>query len=127
MPTSNDFTRFDFDSKSNDGSYKSQNGENNAGEYGQVNPSLTSDQEPEPASGIQRWVNYPNVYQYGYDANNRQCSSDKADTPEAIASETRESMSNFADLQAHLNNSLDVIGGRVSHDRTKPWEPPHGE
>ena len=58
---------------------------------------------------------------------NTQFSQDKSGEPQDLARETADSQRAFANLQVYLNNSLDVIGGRVAHDQTKPWEPPHGE
>lgn len=56
----------------------------------------------------------------------RQFSSDKADTPEAMAAETRDSQNAFAELQNFLMNNLETPGSRVCHYGDRPWTPPHG-
>ena len=56
-----------------------------------------------------------------------QFSSDKADTPEAMANETADSQSAFAELQNFLMGNLETPGSRVVNDSRKPWTPPHGE
>jgi hypothetical protein len=99
-PTPNDYSRVNFSN-----SPKS--------EYGQVNPS---DPYPNAPSELIPTPGDPE----------RQFSSDKASTPEAMASETDDSQSAFAELQTFLMNNLETPGSRVCHDQTKPYRPPHG-
>jgi hypothetical protein len=101
MPTPNEFSRVTLS-----GSPRQ--------EYGQVNPSDTylaagTDQVPTEGEPKQ-W----------------QVSSDKASTPEAMASETDDSQSAFVELQTFLMNNLETPGTRVCHPQSKPWAPPHG-
>ena len=56
-----------------------------------------------------------------------QFSEDKASTPEAMATETSDSQSAFAELQQFLNNNLPTAGSRVCHPGKDKWTPPHGE
>jgi hypothetical protein len=82
-------------------------------EYGQVNPADTYPNAPSeliPTPGDPE----------------RQFSEDKASTPDAMASETDDSQSSFAELQTFLMNNLETPGSRVCHDQTKPYRPPHG-
>jgi hypothetical protein len=101
MPTSNDYSRVNFTD-----SPKS--------EYGQVNPADTYPAMPSelvPSEGPPKHL---------------QVSSDKASTPDAMASETDDSQNAFAELQTFLMNNLETPGSRVCHDQTKPYRPPHG-
>ena len=70
---------------------------------------------------------YPNIRGYGYDPTNSQFSSDKSSTWQEQSRETEQAQNSFADLQQHLNNSLDTLGSRVAHPQDKPWTPPAGE
>ena len=102
MPTPNEFSRVNF---SNSPAPE---------EYGQVNPSdtysnVSTDQVPSEG-----------------DPKQLQVSSDKASTPEAMASETDDSQSAFAELQTFLMNNLETPGTRVCHPQNKPWTPPQG-
>jgi hypothetical protein len=100
-PTPNEFSRVNFSNSPRQ-------------EYGQVNPSDTYPNAPSeliPSEG---------------DPKQLQVSSDKASTPEAMASETEDSQSAFADLQKFLMNNLETPGSRVCHDQTKTYRPPHG-
>ncbi len=110
MPTPNEFTAFHFGEQQQD--YK-DGSQRDGGDYGQVNPELTG---PHPGNAM-----IPDSVP------SKQFSSDTNGTPTALADETRASMSKFAELQEHLNNSLETPGTRVWHDRAKPWTPPHGE
>jgi hypothetical protein len=101
MPTPNEFSRVTFS-----GSPRQ--------EYGQVNPSDTY-----PAAGTDQVPTEGEPKQW-------QASSDKASTPEAMASETSESQNAFAELQTFLMNNLETPGSRVCHDQTKPYRPSHG-
>jgi hypothetical protein len=99
-PTPNDYSRVNFSD-----SPKS--------EYGQVNPS---DTYPNAPSELVPTPGDPKL----------QFSSDKASTPEAMASETDDSQSASASLQKFLNNNLPTAGSRVCNDQRKPWTPPQG-
>jgi hypothetical protein len=101
MPTPNDYSRVIFSDSPRE-------------EYGQVNPSDTYPAMPSelvPSEG---------------DPKQLQVSSDKASTPDAMASETDDSQNAFAELQTFLMNNLETPGARVCHDQTKPYRPPHG-
>lgn len=100
MPTPNDYSRVNFSDSTRE-------------EYGQVNPSDTYPAMPSelvPSPGDPE----------------RQFSSDKASTPEQLASETDDSINAFADLQQFLNNNLETPGSRVCNPLSKPYRPPHG-
>jgi hypothetical protein len=101
MPTPNDYSRVNFSNSPA------------PAEYGQVNPSDTYRAMPSelvPSPGDPE----------------RQFSSDKASTPEAMDSETSGSLSAFAELQQFLNNNLETPGSRVCNPQSRPWTPPHG-
>ncbi len=68
-------------------------------------------------------------FQFGKDdATNREFSSDKSSTPDAMAQETANSQNAFAELQDFLMHSLYTPGSRVCHDTMEgPWTPPHPE
>ena len=55
-----------------------------------------------------------------------QVSTNKASTPDAMATETDDSQSAFAELQQFLNNNLETPGSRICHPQSKPWTPPQG-
>jgi hypothetical protein len=100
-PTPNDYGRINFSDTPKT-------------EYGQVNPADTYPALPSelvPSEG---------------DPKQAQVSSNKASTPEAMASETDDSQNAFAELQQFLNNSLETPGARVCHPLDRPWTPPHG-
>jgi hypothetical protein len=100
-PTPNDYSRVNFSDSPKQ-------------EYGQVNPSDTyppTSTDQVPSEG---------------DPKQLQVSSDKASTPDAMASETDDSQSAFAELQTFLMNNLETPGSRVCHDQTKTYRPPHG-
>ena len=114
MPVEHQFERFDFEPKANDGSYQ-QHGDSFAAEFTQVRPDLYT----APEEALPRFVPaYPETYEL---------SSDVTGTPEALASETADSQSNFADLQWFLMNNLETIGSRVAHLANKPWVSPTEE
>jgi hypothetical protein len=111
MPTPNDYSRVTFGSSQE--SYRTHS-EETGGESGQVDPTLVYP----PTSTDQLPVEG--------DPKRLQVSSDKASTPEAMAAETDESQSAFAELQHFLNNDLQTAGSRVCHPLDKPWTPPNG-
>ncbi len=90
-----------------------------SGDFGQVGQA--------PSTPVVSTENYPNQFGYGPDPSNREFSSDKAATPEAMAAETAGSESAFAELQHFLNNSLETPGSRVCHPLDTPWTPPTGD
>jgi hypothetical protein len=90
-----------------------------SGEFGQAAQA--------PLNGIVATENYPNQLGGGYDPNNRQFSNDKADTPQAMATETGNSQDAFSELQQFLNNTLETPGSRVCHPLDTPWTPPTGD
>jgi hypothetical protein len=77
MPTPNDYSRVNFSDSPRE-------------EYGQVNPSDT-------------YPNAPSELIPNPGDPERQFSSDKASTPEAMATETDDSQNAFAELQTFLN------------------------
>jgi hypothetical protein len=102
MPTPNEFSRIDFSRApaSQDAS------EPEASQFG-----------PYPGPDLVPTEGTPKQWQV---------SSDKASTPEAMATETQGSDNAFAELQQFLMNSLPTAGSRVCNDQSKPWTPPHG-
>jgi hypothetical protein len=102
MPTPNEFQRIDFSR----GPVSRDASEPEASQFG-----------PYPSSDLVSTEGEPKQWQV---------SSDKASTPEAMASETSESQNAFAELQTFLMNNLPTPGSRVCHDQTKPYRPPHG-
>jgi hypothetical protein len=123
MPTPTDYSAFKFD-QSNDGSYATH-GDAHSGEFTQVRPD--SDISAGITVGLENGEAYPNIRGYGFDADNPFFSSDVDASPMALADETSNSMSNFADLQWFLMNHLETAGSRVVHDSSKPWTPLAGE
>lgn len=99
MPTGSDFSRVDFTKQ--DQSYASH-GDNATGEYGQVVPSSTL---PDPAQD-----NYPNPFGYGFDANNRQFSSDVDGDPIALCQSTKPGIDAHADMQYAFGLCSPVAG-----------------
>jgi hypothetical protein len=111
MPTPNDYSRINFGGSQE--SYRTHS-EETGGESGQVDsafvyPPTSTDQVPTEG-----------------DPKQLQVSSDKAGTPKAMASETKNSQNAFAELQTFLMNNLETAGSRVCHPQTKPWTPPAG-
>jgi hypothetical protein len=112
-PTGNEFIDVRLDGSK---SVERQNSDmGSAGEFGQG----VAPEAPAVPEG-----NYPNVFNYGPDPNNREFSNDKASTPEQMATETGNSQDAFAELQHFLNNSLETPGSRVCHPLDTPWTPP---
>ena len=116
-------TNSEFDAVYCDGNMSVQRQQSNLGKAGEPHGQVSPYAPETPAVAAD---NYPNVFNYGYDSQNREFSSDKSATPAQFASDTAASQSNFADLQTYLMNSLDTPGCRVAHDQRKPWTPPHG-
>jgi hypothetical protein len=116
MPTPNDFADFQFGKDKSAERDRSNLG--TSGDYGQAANAPTTDV---PAD------TYPNLRNYGYDPGNPEFSSDKASTPDAMASESAGSQNAFAELQHYLNNSPYTAGSRVCHELKEVWTPPHPE
>jgi hypothetical protein len=114
MPTGNEYQDVQF-GKSNSVE-RQQSNLGVSGDYGQV---ANAPETPAVSEG-----NYPNVFNYGPDPNNREFSNDKASTPEQMATETGNSQNAFAELQHFLNNNLETPGSRVCHPLDTPWTPP---
>ncbi len=114
MPTPGDFERVNLSGPSDPGSYKQRQSEAQTGEFGydvhtaEELPQFGNDLVPTPAR--------PDL----------QFSSNKSDTPQAMALETDESQNAFAELQQFLNNNLETAGSRVCNDQRKPYRPRHG-
>ena len=101
MPTPNEFTRIDFSR----GLVSRDASEPEASQFG-----------PYPGSELVPTPGDPAL----------QFSEDKASTPKAMASQTDDSQSAFAELQTFLMNNLETPGSRVCHPQSKPWTPPQG-
>jgi hypothetical protein len=118
MPTPSDYS--DFRMSKDNSAERGEGKQGVSGEYGQGGPQS-------PLNGEVPAETYPNPFGYGYDANNREFSNDKSDTPDTMAAETAGNQNAFADLQHFLNNSPYTAGSRVCHELSEPWKPPHGE
>jgi hypothetical protein len=102
MPTPNEFSRIDFSR----GPVSRDAIEPEASQFG-----------PYPG---------PDLVPTEGDPKQLQVSSDKASTPDAMATETDDSQNAFAELQTFLMNNLETPGSRVCHDQTKTYRPPQG-
>jgi hypothetical protein len=118
MPTPWDFVDERMDGGKNKSAERQQSNMGTSGDYGATSNAPTTD-VPENI--------YPNVFNYGHDAGNREFSSDKSATPDAMAAETAGSQNAFAELQHYFNNSPYTPGARVCHELKEVWTPPHGE
>jgi hypothetical protein len=115
MPTPNDYTNFQF---GKDKSAERQEGNfGTSGDFGQVSNAPATAAVPEET--------YPNIRNYGYDADNSQFSRDKAWEPQAMADEASGQSATANDLIGFLNTSPYVMGSRVCHELSEPQTPAH--
>src|SRR5215469_3459800 len=117
MPTPNDFTEFRFTWNKSAERHDSNLG--TGGDFGQVSNAPAAPEVPAET--------YPNIRNYGYDADNSQFSRDKVWEPQSQAE--RADGSTFAELQQFLMNSPYTAGSRVCHEQTsgekETWKSPH--
>jgi len=108
MPTPNDFADYRFEPN-----------RNAAG--GDFSPVADAPGAPLVPAGT-----YPNAEGYGYDASNRQFSSDASGDPQALATQTAQNRKGCAELQQFLMTNFETAGSRICHPVEKLWQPPSG-